>query len=509
MSPRVSSGMSNFPFVDLAAIGEGELPCVRCRKRGLECTRVSRTRFRPVSGLGTNVSLPNRQSQSEFPAHQPWFKTSGRNLDIIDQTLETICSYYDGDQLDDKVAESPSPGLSYPSHESGTTTRSSLANRSLAASYANIIVPDAVINKVADIPNPPESDTSAHPDVKVDSFNSLRLSPSFSGLSPPTTDSRPSPDFIAPITHPGYLDDLGELENTDVVSLQKLDSFLELVGPVIDPCDQYATLATEIVERALINSQLLSPVMQLGEIRDLGVTIPFHVSPDMNGHLFDGADKLIAAFLYRILDNLRGLATASTSFDRMKPIRDATEHLALYPEEEGVFVHRLIWASLRQEVFITMMNHEDACLDIDEASLLILRSTNEDEEWTNRMLLQLISAVQHCFGDGKSSASYDKLVDDFASWVQQRPATFQPIFFQHAVDGQTFPETLFLNHFAAVASQYYLIARILLILHNPRMPRLGPAKRDAARCRDDQVRSDVRIICGIAVSQSAVNPLYL
>ncbi|CAG9939775.1 unnamed protein product [Clonostachys rosea f. rosea IK726] len=451
-----------------------------------------------------------RQSQLDFPTHQPWIKTSGRSLDIIDQTRETIRSYYDGDPLDDKVVESLSPRPSYTSHEPGTSTISSFANKSLAACYANTIIPDVVINKATVILNSPESDTSAHPDARLDSFGNLPLSPPFSGFSPPTTDSRPCPDSIAaPIIHPGYLDDLDDLDITDVASRQKLESFLELVGPAIDPCDQYAALAAEIVERALIIPQLLSPVMQLGEIRDLGVAIPFHVSPDMNGHLLNGVDKLVAAFLYRILDNLRGLATESTSFDRMKLIRDATEHLALCPDEESGFVHRLIWASLQQEIFITMMNHEDTCLDIDEASLRALRSTSEDEEWTNRMFLQLISTVQHCFGDGKSSASYDKLVDSLASWVQQRPATFQPIFFQPARDGQTFPEIWFLNHFAAVASQYYLIARIMLIVHNPRMPRLGPAKRDAAKCRDDQVRSDVRIICGIAVSQQAVNPRYL
>lgn len=145
----------------------------------------------------------------------------------------------------------------------------------------------------------------------------------------------------------------------------------------------------------------------------------------------------------------------------------------------------MLWASLRQEMFIAITNHDGkACVSWDMETLHQLQSSPGDEKWTNRVFLQLISALQYCSGDTKSSAVYDRLVDDLGQWMQSKPTWFTPILFQPPQNGQLFPGIWLLNEFAAVASQYYHLVRIILIAHNPRMPSLGPAKRVAAQRRD-------------------------
>ena len=174
----------------------------------------------------------------------------------------------------------------------------------------------------------------------------------------------------------------------------------------------------------------------------------------------------------------------STSLVHARAIQDALENLDLYSEEESRFVHQVIWASLRQELFIAITNLEMPCVDLSMETLRSLRSKSDDEEWTNRIFLQLINAVQYCFGDIKDPAVYDQLVDDLAFWMRSKPPCFTPIYFQLAQEGHVFPEIWLLSSSAAVASQYYHIVRILLAAHNPRMPRLGPAKTAAAKWRD-------------------------
>ena len=83
-------------------------------------------------------------------------------------------------------------------------------------------------------------------------------------------------------------------------------SFIESIGPSIDPCDQYATLAVEIVERALIRPQLLPPVIYLGKTHQQNTAATSQTNPGASDFTFDGVDTLVSAFLVRLSDNVRG-----------------------------------------------------------------------------------------------------------------------------------------------------------------------------------------------------------
>ena len=50
------------------------------------------------------------------------------------------------------------------------------------------------------------------------------------------------------------------------------------------------------------------------------------------------------------------------------------------------------------------------------------------------------------------------------------------------------------------------LASILLTVYNPRLPRLGPGSRVAARNMEDEVKSIVRRLCGVALSNRSAPP---
>ncbi|KAF9630457.1 Zn(2)-C6 fungal-type DNA-binding domain [Lasiodiplodia theobromae] len=56
---------------------------------------------------------------------------------------------------------------------------------------------------------------------------------------------------------------------------------------------------------------------------------------------------------------------------------------------------------------------------------------------------------------------------------------------------------------------YIVLARLLLIVHDPTVPTLGPQRRRAIAEIDKKARRDVRILCGIGLSNDAVPPAIL
>ena len=60
-----------------------------------------------------------------------------------------------------------------------------------------------------------------------------------------------------------------------------------------------------------------------------------------------------------------------------------------------------------------------------------------------------------------------------------------------------------------MAAQYYLITRLLLIAHQPELPRVGPQRLKLARRNEDEIRQAVRKLCGVALSNPETEPALL
>jgi hypothetical protein len=82
------------------------------------------------------------------------------------------------------------------------------------------------------------------------------------------------------------------------------------------------------------------------------------------------------------------------------------------------------------------------------------------------------------------------------------------MYYKDADEWNIFPEIWLLGDAVATGMQHYYLARILLTAHNPQLPRLGPASKIALRSMEEEIKSYVRIICGMALSNPRAPPNF-
>lgn len=66
---------------------------------------------------------------------------------------------------------------------------------------------------------------------------------------------------------------------------------------------------------------------------------------------------------------------------------------------------------------------------------------------------------------------------------------------------------MFLSDATVTGMQHYYLTRILLSSHDPSIPKLGPRRVAALRAMDNDIKEHVRILCGLARSNSKLHGL--
>ncbi|KAI8226503.1 hypothetical protein K4K54_003729 [Colletotrichum sp. SAR 10_86] len=77
-------------------------------------------------------------------------------------------------------------------------------------------------------------------------------------------------------------------------------------------------------------------------------------------------------------------------------------------------------------------------------------------------------------------------------WANQDPGLF-------------LPEEQYITDAAVTGLQHYHLSRMLLIAHNPKVPRLGTA----FRVMEEELKQTVRVICGLAVANERTAPAHV
>lgn len=54
--------------------------------------------------------------------------------------------------------------------------------------------------------------------------------------------------------------------------------------------------------------------------------------------------------------------------------------------------------------------------------------------------------------------------------------------------------------------QHYILSMILLAVYNPRLPRLGPSQKAALSSVDAGIKTNIRSLCGMALSNQKTPP---
>ncbi|KAJ5100285.1 hypothetical protein N7456_006337 [Penicillium angulare] len=194
--------------------------------------------------------------------------------------------------------------------------------------------------------------------------------------------------------------------------------------------------------------------------------------------------------------------------------------------------HATYWIALRQEITTAFSKQRTFRLPLEPCEPYRSFEPADDYVWADRLVIHCADVLQYCYGSEEEDltrdrsisssmsiirqvpgadmriARYEELVLFETFWAEMGPPSFKPIYSREPdrSRGEVFPELWYLNNCHVAGLQFLELARILLTVYNPKLPRLGPGQRTAMRSVDQKVRSIVLRLCGIALSNQHSPP---
>ncbi|KAI0424285.1 hypothetical protein F5Y09DRAFT_324826 [Xylaria sp. FL1042] len=492
-------------------------PCSYCAKTGRRCVRPIKWRFR-------HSCVPSIDGyEFEFPGEQKWCMFSGKRFTFIDETVETYANY--GEHVSGFHAELSEP----------------LSSMRISLDQGQTI-PDSVpslLNK--------NSSNIYDPDVEhgTDGAGLFLQSPSFldqrHGIVSLTNRSSSSPEYEYSTLQRSSIPDFdtqvddgvnsaascfGECKPSsaqtpvfplsDFSEAKSIRYYIDHVAPIFDLYDKQFNFSTSVPEAAGSSPTLMSIISTLAtEHREsfrynrlsLVSTKRSWCSKCLRrvlatyGRMLDG-DVLSSIVLLRFLAVIRtALGVKGEEEYESTEIGHVLDSQAQFLLPTGLH-QAAFWAGVRQEIYLAVLHQRSTPLRLDKGNIDRSLEDAKDETWMGRITLHLVDVLEFCFGptkvDPHAIREYESLVGYLTAWASSKPESFEPLFTQLPEDGENFPEIVFLTDCAMEAWHCYHLSRMLLIAHNPRVPRIGSTYMTALQSIDNEIKSDVQTLCGIA-----------
>ncbi|KAI4746375.1 hypothetical protein E4T50_03246 [Aureobasidium sp. EXF-12298] len=134
------------------------------------------------------------------------------------------------------------------------------------------------------------------------------------------------------------------------------------------------------------------------------------------------------------------------------------------------------WVGFRQEMVVAFINQRPIVPVLEHCNLDRSFSAADDDTWTNRIIVHCADVINHCFQNGSlSQTTYQALRDYGEAWMAHKPRSFSPIFQSQSSGekGDVFTKTWYAGDTIAKGVQHYHLSKILLVAHDPNIPRLG------------------------------------
>ncbi|KAJ4289643.1 hypothetical protein N0V90_010972 [Kalmusia sp. IMI 367209] len=272
-----------------------------------------------------------------------------------------------------------------------------------------------------------------------------------------------------------------------------------------DMIDSRCHFGVHVVQRAKTNSTLMNAILALSA-RQLSRTSDFDpyvadayyqrcfetLIPALNDSIAIRDEPLLAAtIILRLMEEMNisiiGSDPQGHLFGTQAIIRAAEQS---YVGTTGPnFRQAIYWAAFRQELWISLMTQRAFQLHIFPADRSM--GPADDSIWATRTIAHL--------------------GDDPFFWRQDRDGSgrnFPDIRFHDKTHGTIDPlKPLFVTHFATVmGNQYNTLAHMLLVVHDPTIPQLGPSHKQSRAVVDlvivsmnVKIKSDF-VICGMSAS---------
>ena len=166
----------------------------------------------------------------------------------------------------------------------------------------------------------------------------------------------------------------------------------------------------------------------------------------------------------------------------------------------------IFWLHLRQEIYNAVLYQRSVVTDISNCNLQCEDESETDDTWFHQTLYIAALVSKWVFGENASHARWYELCKMLDEWESRRPASFDPIYFrtQDPPNGRYFPEVCYVTDEHVAAAHFVHMAKLLLITHDPSLPRIGPRMKSATLAMQETALSHVRSLVGIAVCNNFI-----
>ncbi|KAG9962394.1 hypothetical protein KCU61_g4772, partial [Aureobasidium melanogenum] len=489
-----------------------------------------------------------------------------RKLSFINQTREVMATYgqgteNEGQQLSEEVLEDDTPDETLSQHQDSTVDTQSIAETNPGATDTTspnpLVVPSP---QTLQTPATFQSPTTQDVDMQNQSYPELQhhlqhhhvtteqhASPSITEIVQATENeimqavegkNNMTPNIFyeeptaftpsgIPIAYasPGVLyteRPIWPLKSAQEAQLMRF--FVEKIAPAIDLCDRDRHFALVVPQRAsqcpiLLNAVFAASARHLSTISDFDPIVSNKYNQECLKHLIpklSDADaitdeNLLAATV--ILRHLEELEISMSGSDTENHLLGT--HLLMSAQEHhralaGGLRKAVYWFGLRQEIYVSFVKQRPIHDSFKRCTMDVPLNPIDDFDWANSIIARTGEVIQFCFDEREhSTTNYDNIVQHFDAWFMQKPDSYMPIYSVEANSTNVFPELWYLNDAVITGLQHYHLGRALLAVYNPRIPRLGVAHRNALKEVGEVLKDQIKIICGIALSNHSISASYV
>ncbi|KAJ5202502.1 hypothetical protein N7449_004581 [Penicillium cf. viridicatum] len=248
----------------------------------------------------------------------------------------------------------------------------------------------------------------------------------------------------------------------------------------------------------------------------------------LSGHSHEAQDEnlLAAAVILRFYEEVDVPSIGQDTESALRDIQVFLDAQADSAVADYGLQHATYWISLRQEIITAFSKQRTFRLPLGPCEPYRSFEPADDYIWADRLVIHCGDVLQYCYGSEEEHlpgdhqfhtsntgiihpvpanerriARYDKLVAFETLW----PTKFQTHVSREAdrSHGEVFPELWYLNNCHIAGLQFLDLARILLTVYNPRLPRLGTGHRTAMRSVDRKVRA-IHSPPGLVIASTAI-----
>ncbi|KAK2602854.1 hypothetical protein N8I77_009359 [Diaporthe amygdali] len=537
--PSSSPRTTNRPEGFVAPIG-----CQSCRDQHLKCDRVT-----PVCGrcASNNKECTRgykfRVKNGPFSKKQRWIRTP-RRLKFVD---ETGAASGDGDATPvvDAFQDDWPDSISEDSGTAITATTTTTATDGSGGLSGNTNSCPPVLPVGLGRQRSPTDRFLMHDDHLV---SPVRALPGFQNLTLAVSDSIPATmPMVIPFEMEAedpevramraqiYRDkDIWPLESREEAMLFR--HFIQKLSICLDVCDPNQSFETVVPPRAGTCKILMNAILALAakhlhntESYDPYASDRYHqvclntLIPILNHehHTMSDENLFAATIILRMWEEMEVKHSGVDAHSYLLGIQAFVHHsvggdgpLGTRYLMPGSLSGAAFWVGLRQEIYSAMMNQEPVRINLVHS--LVDRSLvpTDDYGWANRACVHCADVLNFCFGDGAAVSRGGGLqwwaeLDEFnRGWTENLPSSFTPIFLREAdkAKGEVFPEVWYQSACHALGVQHHLLAELFLVSFDPKIPRIGGQRKEAAKRTNERIQSLVRKVCGIGLCNQWTPP---